>query len=66
MPMRATSLARVSGEAKLTEGLQWSVAVRSVAVRIRRRRATRRCACRGWGARKGVEVVAVSSDEGRQ
>jgi hypothetical protein len=36
MHARATRLARVSGGAKLTEGLRWSVAVRSVAVLLRR------------------------------
>jgi hypothetical protein len=36
MQARPTRLAKVSGEAKLTEGLWWSMAVRSVAVLLRR------------------------------
>jgi hypothetical protein len=36
MQTRATRLARVLGRAKLTEGLRWSVAVRSAVVLLRR------------------------------
>jgi hypothetical protein len=36
MQARVTRLARVSGGAKLTEGLRWSVAVRSAVFLLRR------------------------------
>jgi hypothetical protein len=66
MQASPTLMPWVWARARLTEGLRRLVVVRSAAVRVRRRCATRGRACRGWGAHSGVEVVTVSSGEGRR
>jgi hypothetical protein len=52
--------------ASLLRGLRQWTAARSVAEWFRRGFSARGCACRGVGARKGVEDFPVSSGDGRR
>jgi hypothetical protein len=59
------ALARVWRGRRLPWGCWWSAAVGSAAERFKRGCAARGRACRGEGARGGVDDVSMSSGDGR-